>query len=80
MQLLSRPVAPIAEDGGAFSSSTYANLSALLASPSPPASAYTGETYYPHVQTGVAALHNSGYLGAGVKVRRFPSLSLVKLD
>jgi len=40
----------------------------------PPASAYTGDTFYPHVETGIDGLHNSGVLGAGVKVRPSPLL------
>jgi hypothetical protein len=69
VQLLSRPLSPVVDDLETFSASTYANLTSLLASTTPAASAYKGETYYPHVQTGVAALHNTGYLGEGVKVR-----------
>ncbi|GAA5921646.1 hypothetical protein JCM3775_001744 [Rhodotorula graminis] len=34
----------------------------------PPASAYAGDTFYPHVETGIDGLHNSGILGAGVKI------------
>ncbi|GAA6050305.1 hypothetical protein JCM3770_002954 [Rhodotorula araucariae] len=34
----------------------------------PPASAYTNDTFYPHVETGIDALHNNGFLGKGVKI------------
>ncbi|POY75116.1 hypothetical protein BMF94_1746 [Rhodotorula taiwanensis] len=34
----------------------------------PPASAYAGDTFYPHIDTGIADLHNRGILGEGVKV------------
>lgn len=41
----------------------------------PPASAYAGDTFYPHVETGIDALHNAGILGAGIKVRQLLSPS-----
>ncbi|BGP48624.1 hypothetical protein JCM10450v2_004500 [Rhodotorula kratochvilovae] len=34
----------------------------------PPASAYLNDTFYPHVETGIDAMHNSGFLGRGVKI------------
>ncbi|GAA5967711.1 hypothetical protein JCM11641_005742 [Rhodosporidiobolus odoratus] len=67
VQLMTRPTNPSVADASPYLSS--GNFTTLLSSSAfPSASAYEGETYYPHVQTGVAPLHDSGYLGKGVKV------------
>lgn len=49
--------------------SASGQVSKKRASTIPPASAYRGSTFYPHVQTNINLLHNAGYLGQGVKVR-----------
>ncbi|GAA5902564.1 hypothetical protein JCM6882_009318 [Rhodosporidiobolus microsporus] len=66
VQLFSRPLSPAVADAVSFSAATINDFSTLLASD--PEVPYRSETYYPHVQTGVAALHNAGYLGEGVKI------------
>ncbi|GAA5865737.1 hypothetical protein JCM8547_002761 [Rhodosporidiobolus lusitaniae] len=68
VRLLSRPIEPVVSDATTLLNSTYSSLQSLLSSATPPASAYQGETYYPHVQTGIAPLHNAGFLGEGVKI------------
>lgn len=35
------------------------------------ANAYAGDTFGPHIMTGVNATHEAGWLGAGIKVRVF---------
>ncbi|GAA6003704.1 uncharacterized protein JCM10292_000694 [Rhodotorula paludigena] len=48
--------------------SASGQVSKKRASTIPPASAYRGSTFYPHVQTNINLLHNAGYLGQGVKI------------
>ncbi|GAA5999830.1 hypothetical protein JCM10207_005930 [Rhodosporidiobolus poonsookiae] len=64
---------PLSSDGGDSFAPAAINSSILLSTVGsvPPASAYEGETYYAHIQTGVASLHNAGYLGEGVKIAVF---------
>ncbi|GAA5820677.1 hypothetical protein JCM11251_003108 [Rhodosporidiobolus azoricus] len=66
VQLFKRPARPAVDDTLSFSSSPIKDFSTLISVN--PAVAYRSETYYPHVQTGVAALHNAGYLGEGTKI------------
>ncbi|GAA5924678.1 hypothetical protein JCM10213_000413 [Rhodosporidiobolus nylandii] len=70
VQLLGRPIEPAVADASSFISSAISNFTTLISTKLgvPPKAAYRGETYYPHVQTGVAALHNAGFLGQGVKI------------
>ncbi|GAA6041120.1 hypothetical protein JCM8097_004125 [Rhodosporidiobolus ruineniae] len=74
VQLLSVPTNPTVENDTSddYVFSTSMNLTSLLsnapAGSYPPASAYRGDTFYPHVQAGVSNLHNAGYLGEGVKI------------
>ncbi|CEQ43168.1 SPOSA6832_05076, partial [Sporobolomyces salmonicolor] len=76
VRLLKRPKGVTVGDAGSsegrsaavFASSPSSSRLSKRATDFPPASAYAGDTFGPHVQSGVNKLHDKGILGKGVKI------------
>ncbi|GAA5857730.1 hypothetical protein JCM1840_000887 [Sporobolomyces johnsonii] len=75
VRILKRPAGVSVGDAGssegsaaAFATSPSSSRLSKRATDFPPASAYAGDTFGPHVQAGVNKLHDAGILGEGVKI------------